>query len=441
MGSKRTRDSQHPPQPQHKRFHSTTPRPSPPSTPLPPLHSSPWLVWDSRNHQWTTQDDLDSPASTRLAPSPSSSPTSLSFLTYNTFSSSPTHSPLQSTAVLDLLRSARADVIALQEVTAAFFRRLQDQAWVQQAYVLANTPEGFWTVAGKDGRGPGSKPGEREACVVLVRKDLVGRGSRVELVKLPRASDEGGKAAVVVNLHSGGREQLRLFTSHFTSLSTNAPIRSAQYQLALSLLSSPSTASTTSSSSPEPLRVLLGDFNASSPSELALFPSSSLHLQDACASPSSSTSKSKKRPRGNEEEETEEAFRARPTFGHLYPWVTASSRKPRKPRRIDRVYFSAGEKAVRVKSYIHLGAAPLVNPHTGARERDRLGKGGWGYASDHEAVRVVLEIRGGQDGQGGEDEGAAEEGVEGGGGGEEGEGEGRKQRKRKKRRRKKDEGG
>ncbi|GAA5890918.1 hypothetical protein JCM6882_008856 [Rhodosporidiobolus microsporus] len=440
------------------------------STPTPAVHPSHWTVWHSSAQRWTRLDPATLPVSSSLTPphppSSSSSPTrSLSLLTYNTFSSSPSHTPLHSSALLSLLRSSHAHVLALQEISLAFFRLLVSQPWVRDSWA-ATTPEGYWGVAGEGGGGPGSKQGAREACVVLVRKELLGRGSGVGFVKLPRARDEQGKALVVASLHSAGREQLRIATSHFTSLPENAPIRASQYALARSVLFAPPPPSPPHTPHPHPhphpRLVLLADFNASSEPEFAPLlvpltppgsPSTALALVDACppSSPtcSSSSFAPRKRPwpcsaskgKGKGKEEGEEGggealFRHRPTFGHLYPLVSLHARKPRKPRRIDRVYVSAPPGlGGRVKTYAEIGGEPLKDER-GGEVRDRMGKGGRAYASDHVGVRVEVEWEGGGEGGGGEEEEEEEtermkRRLEEGGSGSSG-----KRRRRKKRRKK-----
>ncbi|GAA5974071.1 hypothetical protein JCM11641_008246 [Rhodosporidiobolus odoratus] len=348
-------------------------------------------VYDALTARWTPLDPLELPDCPHALPSSSSSssssdmkPLRLNCLTYNTFSSSPTHTLSQSTALLSLLRHSTADIIALQEVSATFFSRLEEQDWVRQGYAIT-TPQGFWAVAGQGRRGPKSKDGEREACVLMMRKGMMGKGSEVGCFRMDRARDEQGKAAIYAKLFSEGDEQLRILTSHFTSLPENASTRLSQYRACLSFLTRPST----SSSSSRPPLLLLGDFNASAESELSLFPTSSLKLRDSFRPPRIPPGVKRSR-----EEEIEERFRASPTFGHLYPWVSAGSRKPRRPRRIDRVYVAPGEGgggggggSVEVVQYKQIGQAPLE----GKGERDRLGKGGRRYASDHEGVWVEVE--------------------------------------------------
>lgn len=236
--------------------------------------------------------------------------------------------------------------------------------------------------------------------------------------------------------------QLRLVTSHFSALPENAALRSRQYRSCLSFLSSstrhsPFDNSGSSKNKPGPVRVFLGDTNASSPDELELLREPPLSLVDAItiapgaddddcgrASPPHPHRRRKRKREGNEPSrsssgvashvqtlederergpglaEEEASFRSRPTFGHLYPYVHASARgrrRPRKVRRIDRVYVSGPSSSatlddhdsavvVRCTLYRHLGGEPLV----GEEERDRLGRDGRRFASDHEAVLVEL---------------------------------------------------
>ncbi|BGP45009.1 hypothetical protein JCM10450v2_000824 [Rhodotorula kratochvilovae] len=276
-----------------------------------------------------------------LANSTTEGKTRLTVLTYNTWSSSPTHSPTQSRAILALLRDARADLIALQEVTSRFFALLLAEPWLRTGGWALTTPEAFFRAAGHGAKHRG-KEGEDESCVLLVREGLLGRGSEVRMRRLERARDEGGKAAIALRLFSGGEERVRLATSHFSSLPNNVALRGRQYNTCLSFLSAsaPPPSSATTPSAPPPLRLFLGDFNASTHAELLPLNAPPHSLSDACPSAPS--------PRVLNAAPHAASFAAPPTFGHLYPLVTPHSRKPRKPRRIDRVYFGgAGARVTR----------------------------------------------------------------------------------------------
>lgn len=131
---------------------------------------------------------------------------SLRCLTYNTFSSSPIHSPHQTTALLRVLREARFDIAALQEVTLAFFAAIQRAGWARE-YVVSGARE-YLRAAGKGDGGKG-KEGGPEAVVFLVRRELVGAGSEVGFVRLPCGRGEAGKALVVLRLFGAGVEQVR----------------------------------------------------------------------------------------------------------------------------------------------------------------------------------------------------------------------------------------
>ncbi|GAA5939914.1 hypothetical protein JCM3775_007148 [Rhodotorula graminis] len=343
--------------------------------------------------------DYTSTAATSLDPKLDSS-AKVVVLTYNTWSSSPLHTSAQSRAILDLVRTSRSDLVVLQEVTSTFFRLLSHEPWLREWFV--STPDDFWRVAGTGAKKRG-KEGDDEACVVLVRRALVGRGTEVKMARLDRARDEGGRAAIAVKLCSRGVEQIRLVTSHFSPLPDNASLRLRQYKACLSFLSSAPASSTSSSSSSRPprppIRLLVGDFNTSSAAELAPFSSPPHSLTDACPSAP---------PPRAPASAHDASFASPPTFGHLYPLVTVHSRKARKARRIDRVYFSGGPGAggggaagsgsrsaaaassgggarVRVVRYEHLGGERAVEG------RDRTGRDGKVWASDHEAVRVELE--------------------------------------------------
>lgn len=405
-----------------------------------------WLQrWDKGKAKWIRVDEGALPVDAPLLP-PRSSHTHprLSFMTYNTFSSSPTHTRAQSLALASLISDSGCAFIALEEVSAPFYRFLLAQPSFRNSGYAVSTPEKYWHISGRGSPNRG-KEGAREACVVLVKEGLLGRGSEVRVGRLGRGRDEGGKAAVGVRVFSGGREvvsrrrltaaspacllggegirsfghdsltyihtQLRLATSHFSSLPFNASLRTRQFRTCLSFLSQRSASSTssdaTSSSSmrevaAKPVCVLLGDFNASNGAEFdSLTSDSSLALVDAfdlfsARSHSSSRSKeSKKRTRSQREDGAgagdSDSFRAPPTFGHLYPWIRPPSTlktrtpKPRKVRRIDRVYISPSSE-VNVRGYEHRGGEPLEG------ETDGCGRDGGMFASDHEAVVVEVEF-------------------------------------------------
>lgn len=173
-------------------------------------------AWDPATNAWKRLDTSTLPPSSSSSTS-SSTPLRLSCLTYNLWTSSPSHTPSQTLSLLSLLRTSDADVLALQEVTATFFARLLEEAWMREGYTTT-TVEEYWRVSGKGaeeggrGRGRGKgKEGEREAVVLVVKKALVQRGSQVGVVKLSRARDEGGKAAICVGLWQDGREKVRFF--------------------------------------------------------------------------------------------------------------------------------------------------------------------------------------------------------------------------------------
>ncbi|GAA5866650.1 hypothetical protein JCM3774_001947 [Rhodotorula dairenensis] len=411
---------------------------------------------------WTALDPSRMPLTApALVTQTSDETVTLRLLTYNTFSADPSHTASQTAALLAVLDRAKADLVALQEVSEPFYRAVQ--RWAAAAapagrgWSMTSLRE-VWDVQGPEAHrlegatGPRStKRGQKEACVLLVRTALVGRGTEVRIAKLDRADHEDDnrrKAAIGFRLVHRGHEVLRLVTSHFSALPQNAALRSRQYRTCLSFLSSAYRGATGApyddpGTGTGPVCVLLGDMNASAPGELALISEPPLSLVDAYTLapfrppgpsggqyPSKGTHIEQQGRIGQKaaaatatvsvsgEAETEASFRQRPTFGHLYPFVHASARgRPRKVRRIDRVYISApavsssatlpstaaaaaegkaqartrspATVGVKVTSYEHLGGEPLAGPD----ERDRLGRGGRRFASDHEAVLVQLEVR------------------------------------------------
>ncbi|GAA6059068.1 hypothetical protein JCM10212_002039 [Sporobolomyces blumeae] len=300
-----------------------------------------------------------------VALEPKSLPTSLRLLTYNTWSSSPSHTRSQTRALLDLLRDSRADIVALQEVSESFETTLRSEGWFRGEWSMSSL-EAFWSVAGKDGNGKGKKEGQKEGNVVLVRTALVGKGTSVGIVRFKRANNERAKAAIQLSIMDpDGTEKLRVLTSHYSSLPQNAVLRRSQYNASLAHLCARPRAAHS---------VLLADFNASSTHEFGPFAASFL---DACPPLSPHELKDL-----SPSDKADAMFRKRPTFGALYPLVTPTS-KPRKPRRIDRIYVSRGTK---VDRYREVGDEAIEG------ETDPLGKRGQKWPSDHVGVgaRITL---------------------------------------------------
>ncbi|KAK4705583.1 hypothetical protein P7C70_g623, partial [Phenoliferia sp. Uapishka_3] len=282
---------------------------------------------------------------------------SIRCLTYNTYSASPSYTTRQSISLLRVIRSTRADLIVLQEVSETLEALLHREAWARD-YVMSTT-RGFSEAAGK-GNGGGGKAGGEEAVLVMVKKDLMEMGSRCEFERLEVGPAEGGKALVELRLmNASGNEQLRLVTSHFSSLPQNAHIRRTQLSLALSFLTtSPATSS-----------LLLGDFNNASESELELL---SPFLTDSYTPPSSST----------------DLFRDSPTYGELYPFFYGGRGAKRKPRRIDRCYYGGSAS---VRGYELVGREQ-VRDAGGKRIWDREGAEGRVWPSDHLGVVVTVRL-------------------------------------------------
>ena len=222
-------------------------------------------------------------------------------------------------------------------------------------------------------------------------------------------------------------EQTRIATSHFSSLPVNSALRQSQYQTVLQSLHScsPSASSLDRLNNSRATKILLGDFNAASAAEFSAI-TTSYPLSDAfTVSPShlhgphfhqSQHQQHQRDPRATPSQE-EASFKHPPTFGHLYPYVPGAPRsKPRKARRIDRVYFSTSPtSSLRCSHYSHIGEAALHFPlkmsteddggstsavahhhrrkggKKGPKIRDRDSVDGWMRASDHAGVRVVLE--------------------------------------------------
>ncbi|KAM0756491.1 hypothetical protein T439DRAFT_376671 [Meredithblackwellia eburnea MCA 4105] len=341
-----------------------------------------------------------------LSPSTSSTSSSnaccksLKLLTYNTWSSSPSHSPHQSQAIIHILRHSKAHIIALQELDQQLQQNLLSQNWLRDNYVIS-TVDSYWHTIGQGDGGTG-KEGRPEAVIVLVRRELaINAHARVSFVKMDNGKGEQGKGLVVLDLdldldssHQGtqpprdedepdpGRlavddlvssqshrtpkknnKRIRIITSHFSSLPQNAPLRAAQLGLAQSLLTSPS-------SPVVDIGILMADFNVSSEAELenvfgaeeggwrdgieALAAVPVVVVGGGPSNPTKTNSSNNKsrRHRMNKNhphppvslqdplnlEPRRDPFRQHATFGSLYPFVAGAPRsKPRKARRIDRV--------------------------------------------------------------------------------------------------------
>lgn len=205
--------------------------------------------------------------------------------------------------------------------------------------------------------------------MLLVRSALVGEGSRVEVVKMGGSRRKEGKALLMLKLHQNGKEkvrqssrqehpadsfrQLRIATSHYSSLPENAAVRAAQYEQTLAIL----TAADVNGASSD-AQILLADFNNSSHEELAPFSSSLIDTYTP----------------------TPDLFLDNPTFGELYPLVEGSP-KPRKKRRIDRI----------------LVGGSLVVVQAGRRGTERIGREALEgieatYPSDHAGVVSTVEL-------------------------------------------------
>ena len=176
----------------------------------------------SSNPRWTPLD-VPTVLNGRGTPTGNSTPLNLRLLTYNTFSCDPSHTASQTRALLAVLETARADVIALQEVSQPFYTALQ--RWAAAAngggWTMTSLQQ-VWDVQGPEEgeapNGPKRKRGSREACVLLVREALLlgddggngGNGGEVRIAKLDKSKDEGGKAAIGFRLFRNGHEVVSL---------------------------------------------------------------------------------------------------------------------------------------------------------------------------------------------------------------------------------------
>jgi len=343
----------------------------------------------------------------------------LKVFSYNTWSSSPTHSPFQTHSLLRTLGHVSRDgagVIALQEVTPELGALVRAEDWVKRDWLITSDKD-YLNAAGeppKGGHGTGSyrggvkpKPGGKEAVMLMVKRSLVGQGSGVSIARLPVPRDDRGRALLTFDLHQNNKlivrpsnhspplisspnsprthSQLRLCTSHFTALPLNAPFRKRQYdQTIQALLAHPRA----------PVHLILADTNASVEHELTPFHpfTDAFLVSPACPPPPPGFSTGRASAQDVRLYQ-ERLFAAGPTFGHLYPWVPGAPRKkPRKPRRIDRVWVNG---AAEVVAYGERGGQePVRESEGGGRMRDGEGRDGWMWESDHVGVEVTLRITG-----------------------------------------------
>ncbi|SCV68820.1 BQ2448_941 [Microbotryum intermedium] len=255
-------------------------------------------------------------------------------------------------------------------------RLLRSAEWVRDHY-LTTRLEDFWAVSKKGERirvpklrGVGHKEGSREGVLLLVRKGLLeqrGWEAHVQYVPMQRSQDEKDKGLILLRMTDAeGLEKVgkcRIASSHYSSLPTCAPIRQQQYRQTLRLVQQ------------KPLprsSVILGDFNANSELELSPFLASKVvdtHL------------KIRKPPHHPD-------FHEDPAFGHLYPFVPGhQDRKPRKPRRIDRIYLGGESSKLPMGTGERLGIHALLDD----RGRDlEDANGDKVYPSDHEGFLVEV---------------------------------------------------
>lgn len=180
----------------------------------------------SSSPRWTPLDVPTLLNGRGTPPTGNSTPLKLRLLTYNTFSCDPSHTASQTRALLAVLETARADVIALQEVSQPFYRALQSWAAAKAqgkgggGWTMTSLQQ-VWDVQGPEEEapsGPKRKRGLKEACVVLVREALLfgnhggggSNGGEVRIAKLDKSTDEGGKAAIGFRLIRNGHEVVSL---------------------------------------------------------------------------------------------------------------------------------------------------------------------------------------------------------------------------------------
>ena len=93
-------------------------------------------VWSDSDNAWTTRAAQEAPLP--HTDDSSNNRTNLRFFTYNVFYGVQ-QDELRHPAIFQLINAEDPDVIALQEVTLTFLRRLLAQPWVQQHYVVSDS--------------------------------------------------------------------------------------------------------------------------------------------------------------------------------------------------------------------------------------------------------------------------------------------------------------
>lgn len=165
----------------------------------------------SYSNQQSTWSRMDAAALSVAPPEVIIPGSDLSCLSYNTWSSNPAHSPFQSHSILRSLHKAAQTqslgLISLQEVTQEFETLLRREEWVQQGWVVSGVHD-YLAVAGDPPRGGSGwrggvrpKQGGKEAVIILIRSNLVGQGSTVQLAKLGVPQGDRGRALVILDLH------------------------------------------------------------------------------------------------------------------------------------------------------------------------------------------------------------------------------------------------
>ncbi|KAK4054709.1 hypothetical protein OIV83_000633 [Microbotryomycetes sp. JL201] len=297
--------------------------------------------------------------------------------------------------------------IALQEVDVQIRRLVQHESWVKRDFLV-------FCGVGDDG------DDKQQGCMLLVRKQLYSKGSRVLWQPLRTAPHERARNArreiIGVSLFDeSGKEHMRAATVHCSALPMNAPLRQDQYTKCVNLLRLDASDSVSS--------FLLVDTNASESSELDVFQRAGFcdcnpenqDLDWGYDMFDSETDRpdipglrrkslQKWRNPGVYNSQTGEWTRSEtdmaryPTFGHLFPIVPSSNpkdrRKPRKPRRIDRVYVHRG-MTLSVPDlwrleFVEPFGQEYVKDDKNRKVREKTGRDGSLFPSDHAGIWVQL---------------------------------------------------
>lgn len=119
------------------------------------------------------------------------------FISYNTWSigyntsSNGSYALERAQALLEDVRGRDGDLVAFQEVGEEFYNLLMEQDWVRQFYFISNFRAFNATATGR-------KEEHVADVVILVKTQLVGRGSRVEYIQMPCHTSDRSRESYLI---------------------------------------------------------------------------------------------------------------------------------------------------------------------------------------------------------------------------------------------------